>query len=1485
MTETTPTIEEDVSTLGSGSASRTNTSNGSNSTNNNTNNRRNNNNQYRGSRRDQNLALLSVSDKDFKGADEEFGHVIGLPTESKLLKNGLVYSEYEASLLTYVQKNYIRGNDLRPLIKELKNPAPEVESKKEAYPSEANPPVWKVKEWELKLKRHMDRMDQLEENTQKLYGLLTGQCTPGLLAEIKGEADYEKEARDTNALWLLTTIKQISAGVDSKANVPYVYHEQLCNLVSMKQGPLDTMEGYRTNFESSIKTMEMTGGECLFYPRLKMSADDDEKKEMKESVKAMWFLMHSDKIRFGAIISRMKEQYNLGNKDIFPTTVVAVYDLLIRTEREADEDRLRREGRNNNRGVQFTQYGGRGNGNGGRGNGNNYTGGRGGRGNGHGRIIPDGATIVRGLDNRVHNIQCRVCNEYGHYASQCPTVPPEGKMMNEQQSMSTMTSTYLFSQIDNFTLTSSIRLLDTCASHSSTNSSSTCRSMRKCTAEETLIAETNGGSAKFEHMGMLKLLPIPCYYNPDTLATILAFHEVVALDDVEVKYDSEQENAFFVLSKSSERVMKFKQCGVGLYYYDESRPEEHEFKKSNLTNTQLNYNFLTSINRTKSLMSRREIKRADQARKYQEILGWPSTAQFKAIVANNLVTNCDISVDDITRASDIYGEPIATLKGKMTRKSPQSHDDLVAKPLPKELHEKRIDLYVDVFFTAGQAFLLTKSGRINFYTVDALKTQKMTDLLQALKRVMNMYDKRELMVITVHGDNQFDGEELADALRPANMEIYAANEHVGIIERGIRTVKERTRSTVHGLPYIYYTRLMVKHLVARMVEMLNTFPSKNGVSDTISPNELVLGKNKFDLGRKHIRYGSFAEVYFTTKNTNEARSTHAIALRPAAGEGYYFMNLATGKELHSNRWTELPMGDDVISRVHTLAKREKQRKVHKGNLRFEWAPGVPIIDADNDDADDNEEEADDDNENVDEDENIEGENANGGNDDDNDDDGNDGNAPAVIQDDEGEQPDEGERQHHRQQLDNMILVSEAESGDEDIGFEAAFTGIHLEEDSDDETVVYSKEEMDANRQRIETREGNDDDDSFAPREAPAENQGADQQPMGLVMNEDGVRHSARIRRRDENTSGMSGAAQHLLKAEKMEDKYAQAFSFLMKEREEEKPQADQLRTAVGVVFAQMSAKKGIREFGMRAVSALIKEFTQQSEGAFPGKPVVIPIDPDGLSKQDIEQALEAVTLIEKKRDGRVKGRVCANGSKQRKYLKEGESVASPTVSVEALITALLIAAHEGREVVSFDIPGAFLQAEMSDDKLVLLVLRGEFVDYMCEVNPEHIPNVRYDKRGKKVLYMRVVRAIYGCIESALQWYKLFKGTLEDMGFELNPYDQCVANKMIDGKQCTFVWYVDDCIATHMSSAVLKQISDSMQKNFGEMSIETGSTHDFLGMKIKIRKDKKIEIDMRDQVKTLISDFEKEGKEIAPGGGDISRSVAFIPSRSKRSTIG
>ena len=94
--------------------------------------------------------------------------------------------------------------------------------------------------------------------------------------------------------------------------------------------------------------------------------------------------------------------------------------------------------------------------------------------------------------------------------------------------------------------------------------------------------------------------------------------------------------------------------------------------------------------------------------------------------------------------------------------------------------------------------------------------------------------------------------------------------------------------------------------------------------------------------------------------------------------------------------------------------------------------------------------------------------------------------------------------------------------------------------------------------------------------------------------------------------------------------------------------------------------------------------------------------------------MEAVNLIKEKRDGKIKGRTCANGSKQRQYLKDGENVYLPTCAMESLMTTLIIDALEKRDVAIFDVPGAFLQTEMPKDKNVLLVIGMNLLIYCAK---------------------------------------------------------------------------------------------------------------------------------------------------------------------------
>ena len=65
-------------------------------------------------------------------------------------------------------------------------------------------------------------------------------------------------------------------------------------------------------------------------------------------------------------------------------------------------------------------------------------------------------------------------------------------------------------------------------------------------------------------------------------------------------------------------------------------------------------------------------------------------------------------------------------------------------------------------------------------------------------------------------------------------------------------------------------------------------------------------------------------------------------------------------------------------------------------------------------------------------------------------------------------------------------------------------------------------------------------------------------------------------------------------------------------------------------------------------------------------------------------------------------------------------------------TTLVIDAYEGLYIGIFDVLGAYLHAKMLTEKQVLIKLREEFLDIMCEVNPECKEYVRYE-HGQNVL--------------------------------------------------------------------------------------------------------------------------------------------------------
>ena len=64
------------------------------------------------------------------------------------------------------------------------------------------------------------------------------------------------------------------------------------------------------------------------------------------------------------------------------------------------------------------------------------------------------------------------------------------------------------------------------------------------------------------------------------------------------------------------------------------------------------------------------------------------------------------------------------------------------------------------------------------------------------------------------------------------------------------------------------------------------------------------------------------------------------------------------------------------------------------------------------------------------------------------------------------------------------------------------------------------------------------------------------------------------------------------------------------------------------------------------------------------------------------------------------------------------------------------------------------------------------------------PYVNREKKGAKKFLVCCQNALYGTIVASLLYYRKLTKILSDVGFEINPYDLCVANKVIGRSHMT-----------------------------------------------------------------------------------------------------
>ena len=299
---------------------------------------------------------------------------------------------------------------------------------------------------------------------------------------------------------------------------------------------------------------------------------------------------------------------------------------------------------------------------------------------------------------------------------------------------------------------------------------------------------------------------------------------------------------------------------------------------------------------------------------------------------------------------------------------------------------------------------------------------------------------------------------------------------------------------------------------------------------------------------------------------------------------------------------------------------------------------------------------------------------------------------------------------------------------------------------------------------------------------------------------------------------------------------------------------------VHYAMTQLSRKAGLKIWVTKGYQAVSNELSQIHL-----RDTFRPIYPTTLSNYDYDKVLESHLFLKQKRDQKIKGQMVNGGNKKRDHIDKTDAT-SPTADLEYVLLTATINAKEGRDVAIVDIPNAFVTTRIEKkDDIATIRLRGKLAELMVATTPEiYKKYITVNRKGELFLYMEAINALYRIMKVALIFYIKFVANLKSVGFELNPYDPCLENKIVDGAQLTVVGHINDLKVIHVDRGVVTRKAVWLKKTYekifkdgsGAMKLNRGMIHEYLGMTSDYSTRGEVKIMMYDYIRDMIADFKQ-----------------------------
>ncbi len=170
--------------------------------------------------------------------------------------------------------------------------------------------------------------------------------------------------------------------------------------------------------------------------------------------------------------------------------------------------------------------------------------------------------------------------------------------------------------------------------------------------------------------------------------------------------------------------------------------------------------------------------------------GHPLNADFESVLQAGGIGELTLTTDDARVTRKIWGDSFPPLKGSTVRRETGKHKPQNLVKVPRELIQlqQKVQIGIDIFFVNDHIFFITYSRMICFMTVTHLINHKVVEVWAAMHKTYQMYMLCGFHIVQIAGVGKFVWIADQVASLPTNpiLNLAAASEHVGLIERNIR---------------------------------------------------------------------------------------------------------------------------------------------------------------------------------------------------------------------------------------------------------------------------------------------------------------------------------------------------------------------------------------------------------------------------------------------------------------------------------------------------------------------------------------------------------------------------------------------------------------------------------------------------------------------------------------------------------------------------